>query len=256
MRKDFFIVVLFLYAFSAYGQSSGALKFLGIPIDGPKAQFVAELKTKGFYYNAVSETYKGQFNGYSVNVYVHTNHDLVDRVFVAFPDKSEGDIKIEFNRLLEQFKESDKYVDFSFNEPIPDGEDISYEITVHDKRYQAVFQYYDANRGYEEITAKAVARLAGVVPDDVLAKLNDLIIGGEERSDEEQSSLSLQVAVELQRIYGQDEIKAYEIIMAFLDGMKSAADGDVWFMIIENGAKYHIGLYYDNLHNKAHGEDL
>ena len=256
MRKVFCIIVLSLLVISAYGQNSGALKFLGIPIDGPKAQFVAALKVKGFYYSTVSEGYKGQFNGYSVNVYVHTNHDLVDRVFVAFPDKSEGDIKIEFNRLLEQFKKSDKYVDFSFNEPIPDDEDISYEITVHDKRYQAVFQYYDSNRGYEEITEKAVASLAGVVPDDVLAKLNDLIIGSGNRSDEEQSSLSLQVAAELQRIYGQDEMKAYEIIMAFLDGMRSAADGDVWFMIIDNGAKYHIGLYYDNRHNMPHGEDL
>ena len=256
MRKVFYIIVLSLFVISAYGQNSGALKFLGIPIDGTKAQFVAALKAKGFYYSTVSEGYKGQFNGNTVDVYVHTNHDLVDRIYVAFPDKSEGNIKIEFNRLLEQFKKSDKYVDFSFNEPIPDGEDISYEIVVRDKRYQAVFQYYDSNRGYEEITKKAVASLAGLVPDDILVKLNDLIIGGVDRSDKEQSTLSLQVAVELQRIYGQDEIKAYEIIMAFLDGMKSAADGDVWFMIIENGAKYHIGLYYDNLHNMAHGEDL
>ncbi|SKC49245.1 hypothetical protein SAMN06298214_0911 [Bacteroidales bacterium WCE2004] len=256
MRKLFNIIVLFLLVISAYGQNSGALKFLGIPIDGSKAQFVAALKAKGFYYSSVSEGYKGQFNGNIVDVYVHTNHDLVDRIYVAFPDKSEGNIKIEFNRLLAQFKKSDKYVDFSFNEPIPDAEDVSYEITVHDKRYQAVFQYYDSNRGYEEITEKAVARLAGLVPDDILVKLNDLIIGGVDRSDEEQSTLSLQVAAELQRIYGQDEMKAYEIIMAFLDGMKSAADGDVWFMIIENGAEYHIGLYYDNLHNMAHGEDL
>ena len=256
MRRLLCIAFLALSFFYAAGQNSGALKFLGIPIDGPKAQFVAALKAKGFYYNSVSESYKGQFNGYSVDVYVHTNHDLVDRIFVAFPDKSEGDIKIEFNRLLDQFKKSEKYVDFSFNEPISEDEDISYEMTVHDKRYQAVFQYYDLNRGYKSITESAVARLAGIVPDDILVKLSDLVNGEEGRTEEEQSTLSTQVAVELQRIYGQDEMKAYEIIMTFLDGMKSAADGDVWFMIFERGARYHIGLYYDNLHNMAHGEDL
>lgn len=42
----------------------------------------------------------------------------------------------------------------------------------------------------------------------------------------------------------------------YLDAMTSLADGDVWFMIQENYGQYYIGLYYDNLHNQAHGEDL
>ena len=30
----------------------------------------------------------------------------------------------------------------------------------------------------------------------------------------------------------------------------------VWFTIVEDQNKYYIGMYYDNLHNAAKGEDL
>ena len=53
-----------------------------------------------------------------------------------------------------------------------------------------------------------------------------------------------------------DQEKAFRFLLTFMDGMKSLADGDVWFMIHESYGRYNIGLYYDNLHNQAHGEDL
>lgn len=49
---------------------------------------------------------------------------------------------------------------------------------------------------------------------------------------------------------------AYRFISHALDTIRSLADGEVWFMIHEHYGKYQIGLYYDNLHNQAHGEDL
>lgn len=85
MKKSLAITLLVLISAICFAQDDGALKFLGIPIDGTEAQFVSRLKTKGFTYNSVSQSYKGQFNGYNVDVYIHTNHDLVDRVYVAFP---------------------------------------------------------------------------------------------------------------------------------------------------------------------------
>ena len=50
--------------------------------------------------------------------------------------------------------------------------------------------------------------------------------------------------------------EALRFLATFMDGMKSLADGSVWFMIHEHYGRYQIGLYYDNLHNQAHGEDL
>ena len=53
-----------------------------------------------------------------------------------------------------------------------------------------------------------------------------------------------------------DPEKALEFLITFMDGASSLADGSVWFMIHNNYGRYRIGLYYDNLHNQAHGEDL
>lgn len=54
----------------------------------------------------------------------------------------------------------------------------------------------------------------------------------------------------------EDPAKAIRFVATCMDGMRSLADGDVWFMIHERYGRYQIGLYYDNLHNQAHGEDL
>lgn len=142
MKRLFIISLITLISISVFGQNNSAIKFLGIPIDGTEAQFVAKLRSKGFSYNSLYESYKGQFNGKDVDVYIHTNHNLVDRVYVAFPYTTEESIRVEFNRLLSQFKNNSKYMDLNMNEEIPGGDDISYEITVNKKRYQASFSYF------------------------------------------------------------------------------------------------------------------
>ena len=59
MKKTLFITLLTLLSIVCFGQDGGTLKFLGIPIDGTEAQFAAKLKSKGFTYNTVYESYKG-----------------------------------------------------------------------------------------------------------------------------------------------------------------------------------------------------
>ena len=66
----------------------------------------------------------------------------------------------------------------------------------------------------------------------------------------------MKVSEKVQEAIGNDEKKAVLLLAAFMDGLRSLADGDVWFMIHERYGRYQIGLYYDNLHNQAHGEDL
>ena len=146
MKKAILITLLACFSVVCMGQNEGALTFLGIPIDGTEAQFTAKLRKKGFTYNSAYESYKGQFNGKSVDVYIHTNHNLVDRVYVAFPYNSEEGIRGEFNKLLSQFKDNGKYVDLSMNTEIPSDEDISHEISVNKKRYQASYSYFNFDR--------------------------------------------------------------------------------------------------------------
>ena len=120
MKQLLLATLISLISIFSFGQNDGALKFLGIPIDGTESQFAAKLRGKGFTYNSLYENYKGQLNGKNVEVYIHTNHNLVDRVYVSFLATTEENIRIDFNRLLSQFKKNSKYMDLSINEQIPD----------------------------------------------------------------------------------------------------------------------------------------
>lgn len=263
MKKTLLIALLTLFSAVCFGQDGGPLKFLGIPIDGTEAQFAAKLKAKGFTYYTVYESYKGQFNGKPVDVYIHTNHNLVDRVYVAFPYTTEESIRVEFNRLLAQFNDTGKYMDLSMNEEIPADDDISYEITVNNKRYQASFSYYDSNRDPVAFMNDLLDKFSEFFTEEQLAKLKEYAVKAMDVPEDQREALQAEMMAEMQKMgLGQDENadpdpeKAFKFLATFMDGMKSLADGDVWFMIHERYGRYQIGLYYDNLHNQAHGEDL
>lgn len=139
MKKLLFIVVLLLTSMSIYAQDD-VTKFMGIPVDGSKSDMIKKLKSKGFIssdYN--KEALEGEFNGYDVSVYVATNNNKVYRIMLADQNYvNETSIKIRFNNLCYQFENNPKYItikDYS----IPNHEDISYEMTVNKKRYEASF---------------------------------------------------------------------------------------------------------------------
>ncbi len=261
--KKALLFLLFLLPIACLGQNIEVLKFLGIPIDGTESQFAAKLKGKGFTYNSYTEGYKGQFNGKPVDVYIHTNHNLVDRVYVAFPYTTEEGIRVEFNHLLSQFQENAKYMDLSMNSEIPTDDDISYEISVKNKRYQASFCYFSPDRDQVSFMDAMLDKLSDYLTEEQQAKLKEYTQKLVDAPKEEHERLQTQMMAEMQEIgLGQtedaeiDPEKALDFLAAFMDGMRSLADGDVWFMIHEQYGQYYIGLYYDNLHNQAHGEDL
>ena len=121
-------------------------KFMGIPVDGTKSEMIQKLKAKGFkyFYDRDDNDYlKGEFNGNKVKIYIQTNKNKVWRVCVveeSICDKI--DIRIRFNNLYHQFEMSEKYIQ-SFihvnDGTISEDEDISYEIILHNKRYEAAF---------------------------------------------------------------------------------------------------------------------
>ena len=110
MRKLIITLLLTVLCSAAFAQGSnnGTLKFMGIPIDGPKEQLIEKIKAKGFRSSPYREGLLGQFNGQTVEVEVLDNHGTAYCVCVAFPGTSAYMVRTEYNALLEQFLCNDK----------------------------------------------------------------------------------------------------------------------------------------------------
>lgn len=132
-------MLLLMASATAFAQRE-VTKFLGIPVDGYKSEMIQKLKAKGYRYNTATECLEGEFNGKEVLISVVTNNNKVYRIAVF--DKnyvSETDIKINFNSLCRQFDRNEKYFSLNDDQTIPEKEDISYEMSAHNKRYEAAF---------------------------------------------------------------------------------------------------------------------
>ncbi|GAY27859.1 Uncharacterised protein [Prevotella sp. MGM1] len=140
MKKVLSVVLVVMLALAAHAQKD-VTKFLGIPVDGSKSEIIQKLKAKGYKYNSTYDFLEGEFNGNDVHIYVVTDNNKVWRIMVT-DEKSidETSIKLRFNKLCRQFNNNKKYVQSSLNDfTIPEDEDISYEMLVHKKRYEASF---------------------------------------------------------------------------------------------------------------------
>ena len=136
--KRILLLLLLITSTSVFAQKE-VTKFLGIPVDGYKSEMIQKLKAKGYKYNSTTDYLEGEFNGRDVEIAVVTNNNKVYRIFVA--DKysvDESQIKIRFNNLCQQFSNNAKYITLK-NFSIPESEDISYEMLVNKKPYQAAF---------------------------------------------------------------------------------------------------------------------
>lgn len=143
MKRFITLFTTFLVALSLSAQTKAPISFLGIPVDGTKANMVKAIEDKGFEHiktRSGEDVLIGDFNGTKSNIYVHTTRNKVDRVMVAYAEPvSESQIKIHYNNLLKQFQNNSKYMELVDNELIPEDEDIDYEISVHKKQYNASF---------------------------------------------------------------------------------------------------------------------
>ena len=220
-----FLVLCFISIFSM--AQTDVTKFLGIPVDGSKSEMIRKLKTKGFKQSPdAADVLTGKFNGMDVNVHIVTNNDKVCRIMVY--DKNtmnETDIRIRFNALCEQFKNNSKYCSLSEEDPkIKEDEDISYEMSVHNKRYEADFyQILDTTTTNYKEEFKYL----------VYSKYTKEQI-------ENPSEEILQDIYKMENNYVRDKV----------------TKKSVWFMICEYYGKYYIMMFYDNEYNSANGEDL
>ena len=230
IKKIFLVFVLAMVTFAAIAQQPATLKFLGIPVDGEKSSVVFQLRQKGFTYDAKEDILTGKFNGMASNIIVSENYGKVDRVCVIDENGcDEAQIRIRYNTLLKQLKDNEKYLELDENQPIPDDEDISYEMSVHSKTYDATFYFNPIYGWTDEDNMKMAANLR--------AELEAQIESGEYKDPTEEKSAELLQVMAAQKLIGM-------------------IDGQVWFRIVKRYGDYFIAMYYDNLKNRPNGEDL
>lgn len=218
-------ISLFL-SFSTFAQSD-VTKFLGFPVDGPKAEMIRNLKSKGFKLNTLGDTefLSGRFNGMDVQVFIYTENGNVSRIMVCDENTmNESDIKIRFNKLCQQFNDNGKYLSIS-DYIIPHDEDISYQTIVNKKRYEAIFYQLPEGESLKNIQESVLKQAQSKFSPEQLENPSD-------------------------------EIKKEVFKDAFIALVEAVNHKPVWFMISGRDGKYYITMFYDNELNRAQGEDL
>ena len=137
-------LILSVMTLTAIAQNDNTIKFLGIPIEGNKKEMISKLQAKGYEYDATSDALFGEFNGTNVAISVQTVNNRVWRIAVvdANMNSDVANIRIRFNRLFEQLSNNGKY-EVANGSILEEKEDISYEMLVHKKRYEASFTFKD-----------------------------------------------------------------------------------------------------------------
>src|SRR5688572_8845219 len=128
LKKSVWVFMLLIFSVASYAQKD-ITQFLGIPVDGYKPEMIKKLKSKGFTINPHKEDIlDGEFNGRDVNIFIATNNNKVWRIAVADANTmSEGNIKIRFNNLCQQFQNNKNYLSLADSTiqkyTIPEDED-------------------------------------------------------------------------------------------------------------------------------------
>lgn len=219
-KKTLWFFMLLILPVALYAQKD-VTQFLGIPVDGSKSEMIQKLKAKGYTISPYKkDVLVGEFNGTEVNIYIVTNNNKVCRIMVSDVNTmSETDIRIKFNKLVQQFQSNKKYLSLpdstisKYN--IPEDEDISYELSVKNKRYEAIF--YQKSADYDTLQTEMINLLKNGTPND---------------ADKERVEAITKKLTE------------------------DTFNKTVWFMISESYGKYSISIYYDNEYNRAKGEGL
>jgi hypothetical protein len=223
LRQIVWILMLLIFPVASFAQKD-VTQFLDIPVDGYKLEMIEKLKSRGFTIMEGNEDIlEGEFNGRDVNLFIGTNNNKVWRIVVR--DKYPSDeinIKIRFNTLIQQFANSSRYSIQSDSLIskfiIPEDEDITYEMKVNNKRYDAMF--------YQK-----------AIKSDSLTFEIEKLVAQEERNDE-------------------DFEKVNDLILERAQVQMNALNKQVWFMIKEDYGEYRIMIFYENAYNEANGKDL
>lgn len=157
-------VALMTLMANAQASDNETLTFLGIPIDGSKTEMIRQLEGKGFKYERMLDLLTGKINGEESFVFIQEHEGKVYRVDVSDTEVfTKEQVIIRYNNLLSQFKQDSRYGELEEYLPIPEEEDISYEMRIHKKVYAAVFCLI---RDLSEEEMEAIAAKAKGIEDE------------------------------------------------------------------------------------------
>lgn len=228
MKNLILAAMMILFATTANAQKD-VTKFLGIPVDGTKAEMIQKLKAKGFTSAGYKDVLEGEFNGEKVNIHIVTDNNKVYRIAVHDQvTRDESQIIIRFNTLCRQFEKNSKYTSISDDQTIPDTENIYLGIKARNKQYQASYSQVD-------LTDSILMRNVGARGAELLLQRYT--------QEELDAKSEEEIMSEIRKISG-------ELLFELL------ASKSVWFTISEYGGKFYISMYYDNEYNRSNGEDL
>lgn len=229
MKRLLFIVLAMIATITSFAQQKDVTSFLGIPVDGTVLSMKQKLVSKGFVPKKVgtNEFLEGEFNGCNVHVYIRTNNNKVYRIMVADNNNvDEAQIKIRFNNLVSQFENNKRYISLD-KYTLSDEEDISYEMTVHNKNYEAAFYQVPNMEKADTLVLQEKVR------NELLSKYTEAELKNpSEEITKEIANTTIKIGTELML-------------------MKP-----VWFKIVRVNGEYFICMFYDNEYNRSHGEDL
>lgn len=230
MMRYIFYLLIGLITINGFAQND-VTKFLGIPVDGTKAEMIQKLKSKGFkssYYN--KDILEGEFNGVDVNIHIITNKNKVWRIAVIDTYSLDWkNIIPRYNMLLTQFRDKpNTYTQLCCSD----------EIRVLDGYSEIDYTLFNSNLKQDNYTAFFTQESEDIVMTKITPNL--LLKYTQEQIDNPDFFVGLSILGE----------KANYIIHT---------KKPVHFSIIEddyNHSQYRIFIFYDNEYNKANGEDL
>ena len=227
MKKIFLLFFICVVSATTFAQND-VTTFLGIPVDGTKSEMRKKLIEKGFEPIKLDEDviFRGEFNGIKVNIHIATNNNKVCRLMISDVNTlDESSIKTRFNKLVSQFEKNKRYVSFD-DFSIADNVDISYEMGVNDKKFDALYYQIADPEKIEDFETKSM-----------IEKLRSKYTLEELQNPTEEIEKEIQEA-------------GNEILL------EKTKKKPVWFTIYNYYGDYSIIMYYDNEYNRANGEDL
>ena len=242
MKKILILAMTVILSSGAFAQRE-VTKFLGIPVDGTKQSMIQKLKAKGFTYDQQKDRLYGEFNGEEVSISVQTNGNKVWRIVITDEiDRSENQIRIRFNNLVNQFENNNKYMPYKDSQTLSDNENIGHEIAVRDKQYAAIFYQYSKDapefsdiltlqKEYGERYAKELKEYLSQFTEEQL-----------ENPTEEMVENSKKIL--------------YQSVQSVMTMNDLISKKVVWFTIGGAYGKYYITMFYENGYNEADGSDL
>ena len=150
---------------------------------------------------------------------------------------NEANIKTRFNNLVYQFNNNKKYFAAEDDQYIADDVDISYEMLVNNKHFDATF--------HQVHTKDEIKEMRQMIYDNYNTIVNELT-----------NSVELsEVGVDLEMFKKDKTDENIDALVYLVETMYMMSNA-VWFRIQSYGSEYYLSIFYDNLSNRPNGEDL